>query len=81
MLKLNVPALERDIPKYQQNMLAEAYRTWIQWLETVKCASNPEEYTWAIATLKLAAKTVCFKSVLITVVIYRNSDAVMDIDS
>ena len=56
MLKLDVPALERDMPKYQRNMPEDSFYSWRQWFERVKCATNPNDYIWAVDTLRLAAR-------------------------
>ena len=58
LVKLDVAALERDMPKYQDNIPKAAFHTWKQWLERVKSATSvPDECEWAIDTLKLAARS------------------------
>ena len=57
LAKLDVSALERDIPKYQYQMPETQFNTWKQWVAMAKSATAPDEYDWAIDTLKLTARS------------------------
>ena len=58
LVKMDIEALRRDIPRYHQNMPKEAADVWEGWfshLDELTCV--PDSYCWPIDKLRQSART------------------------
>jgi len=58
LVKLDVDALRRDIPRYHHNMPKEAADAWEGWLNQLDGLTQvPESYNWPVDVLKKSTRT------------------------